>query len=145
MIGDCSGSSCAKRVGVTEVLKPWTSSDIRWLKQIIITINEVEKMIALQVRHLECHLPFTDEVIAFDFLAKVPREFTRKNRSWPEGFGFSVDDFVEMPITTTWAFPKFNMILWTMREESSEILQDGCQMFLEKMEGQVKKFFCCMD
>jgi len=90
---------------------------------------------------LEHHLPFTDEVIAFNFLAKVPRKFTWKHRSRPEGFGFSVDSFVEMPITTTWAFPKFNMILWTMREESLEILQDGCQMFLEGMRGWVKKNF----
>jgi len=101
MIGDCSESFCAKRVGVTEVLKPLISSNIKWLKRIIITINEVEKIIALQVRCLECHLLFTDEVITFDFLAKVPREFTWKNRSRPEGFGFSVDDFVEMSITTT--------------------------------------------
>ena len=145
MISDCSGSSCAEKVEVTEVLKLWTSSDIRWLKQIIITINEVEKMIVLQVWCLERHLPFTDEVITFNFLAKVPREFTWKDRSWPKRFGFSVNDFVEMPITMTWAFPKFNMILWMTREESLEIFQDGCQIFLEGIRRQVKNYFHCMD
>jgi len=49
MIGDCSGSSYTKRVGMAKFLKPWTSSDIRWLKQVIITINEIKKMSALQV------------------------------------------------------------------------------------------------
>jgi len=84
---------------------------------------------------LKHHLLFIDEIITFNFLAKVPREFTQKDRSWSEGFGFSVDNFVEMPITMTWAFQKFDMILKMTREESSEILQDGCQMFLEEMGG----------
>lgn len=133
MIGNCSRSSCAERVIMSKVLKLQTSSNIRWLKWIIVTINEIEKMIALQVWCLKHHLPFVNKVITFIFLVQVPRKFAQKYRNQFEKFGFCVNDFVGMPIAMTWAFLKFNMILWMMREESSEILQDRCQMFLEGM------------
>jgi len=118
MIGDRSSSSCAKRVRVAKVLEPLAASNVRWFE---ISINEVEEVIALQVRCLKCHLPFIGKVVAFKFLAKVPGEFIWKDRSWPEGFGFNVDDFVEVPIAVTWAFPELDVVLWMMIEERAKL------------------------
>ena len=111
MIGDCSGSSCTKRIRITKVLKPQTTSDIWWLKQIIITINKIEKMFALQVWHLKCHLPFINKVITFIFLAKVPRQLSdmvhtrvevRRMDLWNDlGFSLCAVLFVCCVVTTS--------------------------------------------
>jgi len=121
MIGDHSSSSCAKRVRVAEVLEPQAASNVRWFKWIIVSINEVEEVIALQVRCLKCHHPFIDKVVTFEFLAKVPGEFIWKDRSWPKGFFFNVDDFVEVPIAVTWAFPELDVVLWMTIEERAKL------------------------
>ena len=83
---------------MAKVLEPWATSNIRWFE---VSINEVKEVIALQVRCLKCHLPFIGEVVIFEFLAKVPEEFIWKDRSQPEGFGFNVNTFVEVPIAVT--------------------------------------------
>ena len=121
MIGDHSSSFYTKKVRVAEVLELQATSNVRWFEQIIVSINEVEEVIALQIRCLKCHLLFIGKVITFEFLAKVPGEFIWKNRSWPEKFGFNIDNFVEVPIAVTWIFPKLNVILWMMIEEKVKL------------------------
>jgi len=106
---------------VAKVLESWATSNVRWFKWIIVSINEVKEVIALQVRYSKCYHPFISEVIAFEFLAKVPGEFIWKDRSWPKGFGFNVNNFVEMPIAVTWAFPELDMVLWMMIEERAKL------------------------
>ena len=60
---------------------------------------------------MKYHHLFIGKVVAFKFLAKVPEEFIWKDRSWPEGFGFNVDDFVEVLIAMTWTFPELDVVL----------------------------------
>jgi len=63
---------------------------------------------------LESYPPNVNEVITFFFPAKVLRKFARKHRDWSEGFGFSIDNLVKIPLAATWTFPEFNMTLWTL-------------------------------
>jgi len=70
MIGDHSSSSCIKRVRIAEVLEPQAASNVRWFEWIIVSINEVKEVIALQARCLKCHYPFIGKVVIFEFLTK---------------------------------------------------------------------------
>jgi len=121
VIGDYSSSSYTKKVRVAKVLEPWAISNVRWFKRIIVSINEINEVIALQVRCLKCYHLFIGKVIAFKFLAKVLEEFIWKDRSWSEGFGFNVNNFVEVPIAVTWAFPELDVVLWMMIEERAKL------------------------
>jgi len=71
---------------------------------------------------LESHPPNVNEVVVFFFPAKVPRKFVQKYRDWSEGFGFSIDNLVKMPLAVTLTFPEFNMTLWMLGKESSEVI-----------------------
>ena len=90
-------------------------------KRIIVTIYEVKELFTLYIWYLEHHFLFINKVITFRFPTKVPREFTWKHWDQFERFGFYINDFVEMPVTMTWAFPKFNIVLLVTREKCSKI------------------------
>ena len=44
----------------------------------VVTVDKVEEMFSLQVRHLEDHSPPLSKIITFTFLTEIPRQFVRK-------------------------------------------------------------------
>jgi len=70
---------------------------------------------------LEHHLPFVDDVIAFQFFAEIPKVLVWQERSKIEQFYVSIDNFVKMSIAFAWALPEFNNVLRMMVEELPEI------------------------
>jgi len=60
---------------------------------------------------LEGYFPNICYIVALTFLAKVPGHFARKERNWIEHFSFLVDYLVEILVTMTRTFPKFNGIV----------------------------------
>ena len=87
----------------------------------IVSIYEVEKLITLQIRHLEHHFLFVGEVVAFEFSAKVPGELVGIYRSQSDGFGFRANSFVKMPIGVTWTISKLNVVVWMIGEERTKL------------------------
>jgi len=73
---------------------------------------------------LKGHLPFIDKIIAFSFLAKVPRQLLQKSWGVSELLSFSINSFVKKPITLTRAFPEFDGITDVGIEELLKFIED---------------------
>jgi len=68
-------------------------------------------LLPLEIQYLEGYFPNICYIIALTFLAKVPGHCARKERNWIECFSFLVDCLVEIPVTMTRIFSKFNRIV----------------------------------
>jgi len=82
---------------------------------------------------LESHFLITDDVVAFVFLAKIPRIFVWEKQCEIEQFGFNVDVFVKVSLAFTWAFPEFDHVLMMSVKKISKIIENENYLFLEHM------------
>jgi len=82
---------------------------------------------------LESYFPVTNDVVAFIFLAKVPRVFGWEKQYYIEQFGFNVNAFVKDPLAFTWAFPELNCILVMTVKEIFKVIEDKSYLFLEQV------------
>ena len=99
-------------------------------------------MFAFSLRCLEHHLPLVDDIIAVNFLAKVPRNFARVCRSWVEWFGVFINVMMKSPFKTTWTFPEFNGIDTVRVEELLQFIKNCCSVELERVRFTIKNFLC---
>jgi len=56
---------------MTENLKPRTAFAISGFKQFVVIIDKLQEISSFEIRHLEGHLPSVDNVVTFQFFAKV--------------------------------------------------------------------------
>jgi len=56
---------------MTENLKPRTAFAISGFKQFVVIIDKLQEISSFEIWHLEGHLPSVDNVVTFQFFAKV--------------------------------------------------------------------------
>jgi len=93
---------------------------------------------------LKSHFPSIHNVIAFAFLAEVPRYFARKKGHIIERLRFLINNFVKSPVTMARALPKCDRILLVMQEEITKLNKDRCCMNLIRMGCRVEDLFSCI-
>jgi len=82
---------------------------------------------------LESYFPVTNDVVAFIFLAKVPRVFGWEKQYYIEQFGFNVNAFVKDPLAFTWAFPELNCFLVMRVKPVFKVIEVIGSLSLEQM------------
>ena len=99
-------------------------------------------MFAFPLRHLECHFPLIDDVIAIQFFAKVPRYFAWIRRCYCKRFGIFIGVVMEPPFEFAWALPEFDGICVISNEEFSQLFKDGGGVNLKRGGVVVENFPC---
>ena len=73
MVDDSSGSSSAKQIRMTKMLKPWAALNVQRNKWLRVTVQKFKEISFFEIRHLKQYLSLRYNVVAVVFLTEVPR------------------------------------------------------------------------
>ena len=102
-------------------------------------------MFAFPLRRLECYFSLINDVIAIQFLAKVPRYFAWVRRCYCKRFGIFISVMMEPLFEFAWALPEFDRICVISNEEFSQLFKDGDSVNLKRRGVIVENFPCRMN
>ena len=73
MVDNSSGSSSAKQIRITKMLKLQAALNVQRNKWLRVTVQKFEEISSFEIRHLKQCLPLQYNVVTEAFLTEVPR------------------------------------------------------------------------
>ena len=125
-----SSSPSIKWVWITKELEPLSAFSYWWFNGFEITIYKIIEMSPFKIRCLKKHFPIIWDVVTFVFLAKIPRQFVRKDWSEVKLLCFFINSSIETPIAITRKIPKFDEIIVATFKKLSKFTRNSSKISL---------------